>query len=114
MSWRPSAFRAVANLPAEARRVRIEAFLAGHTVSIVVEDCGPGVPEEIAPRIFEPFVTTKDAGLGMGLAISRRIVEMHGGRIRLASGELGGARFEVALPQRARATEEVEKVAAHA
>ena len=121
MNLAMNALRAVSNLPAEDRRVRIEAFLAGHTVSIVVEDCGPGVPEEIAPRIFEPFVTTKDAGLGMGLAISRRIVETHGGRIRLATGNLGGASFEVALPLRppgAREEKEerevVERAAAHA
>jgi PAS domain S-box-containing protein len=116
-----NAVRAVQDLPAGDRQVRIATFGAGDGASIVVEDSGPGVAEDMASRIFEPFVTTKDAGLGMGLAISRRIVETHGGRIQLAKGNLGGARFEAILPLRplrAREEEEekevVEKAAAHA
>ena len=115
-----NAMRAVSVLPAEDRRMRIETRLAGDKASIIVEDHGPGVPEDIAPRIFEPLVTTKDAGLGMGLAISRRIVETHGGSIQLAEGRLRGARFEVVLPLRPPEMREVaerevvEKAAAHA
>ena len=105
-----NAVRAVADLPGGNRQVRIATSGTPDGASIVVEDSGPGVPEDIAPRIFEPFVSTKDAGLGMGLAISRRIVETHGGGIKLATGSLGGARFEVALPVEIRE----EKVAAHA
>lgn len=105
-----NAVRAVRDLPSGDRQIRIATFGAPDSSSIVVEDSGPGVPKDIAPRIFEPFVSTKDAGLGMGLAISRRIVETHGGRIKLTSGSLGGARFEVALPVEILE----EKVAAHA
>ncbi len=71
----------------------------GHVV-IAVEDNGPGVPPEVRDRIFEPFFTTKarEQGTGMGLAISQRIVDEHGGTLELASGPGPGARFVVTLP----------------
>lgn len=65
---------------------------------IVVEDDGPGVPDELREAIFKPFVTFSPKGTGLGLAIAKRIVEEHGGEITLESSELGGARFEVRLP----------------
>ena len=106
---------AVCEHPPGDRRIRIATSRADHTASVTVEDSGPGVPEDIAQRIFEPFVTTKDAGLGMGLAISRRIVEAHGGHIGQASSILGGARFEVSLPLREAGDNEPRvKVASHA
>ncbi len=105
-----NAIKAVQGLPPRDRQIRIATLGASETVSIVVEDSGRGVPKEVAPRIFEPFVTTKHAGLGMGLAISRRIVDAHGGDIKLSKGSLDGARFEVALPIELKQ----ERVAAHA
>jgi C4-dicarboxylate-specific signal transduction histidine kinase len=67
---------------------------------IVVEDDGPGVPEAVRERIFEPFFTTRagEQGTGMGLAISQRIVEEHGGTLELAKAGAGGACFLVSLP----------------
>jgi len=72
----------------------------GDFVLIGVEDTGPGVPEAIRERIFEPFFTTKagDQGTGMGLAISQRIVDDHGGTLELASGVAHKTRFIVRLP----------------
>jgi two-component system sensor kinase FixL len=61
-------------------------------------DCGPGVPSEVVDRLFEPFVTTKPHGLGMGLSISRRIIEAHGGELVLESSDRRGATFRVDLP----------------
>jgi signal transduction histidine kinase len=58
-----------------------------------VEDDGPGVPPEMADRVFEPFATTRHSGTGLGLAIVHQVVEAHGGRIRLRTSRLGGARF---------------------
>ena len=58
---------------------------------VVVADCGGGIPEERLARIFEPFVTTKAQGAGLGLAVSRRIVQEHGGTITAANRH-GGAR----------------------
>jgi len=63
-----------------------------------VEDSGPGVPDEIAAAIFEPFHSTKSDGLGMGLAISKSIVESHGGTLWLDASGAGGARFAFCIP----------------
>ena len=72
--------------------VRARAGRDGAAV-IRVEDDGPGVPEEMAEKVFEPFATTKHNGTGLGLAIVHQIVEAHGGRIKLGRSRLGGARF---------------------
>jgi signal transduction histidine kinase len=63
-----------------------------------VSDSGPGVPPEVATRIFDPYFTTKSAGLGMGLMICRTIIESHGGSLRLLSGHGHGAIFRFTLP----------------
>jgi signal transduction histidine kinase/DNA-binding response OmpR family regulator len=72
---------------------------AGRAVVTVADD-GPGIPAEHVPRIFEPFFTTKaeGEGTGLGLAICRRIIEGHGGRIRVASRPGAGATFTIELP----------------
>ena len=67
-------------------------------VTITVADDGPGIAAEPADQIFDPYVSTKETGLGLGLAICRRIVEAHGGRITAANGPAGGAVFTVRLP----------------
>ena len=69
-------------------------------VRFVVEDSGPGIPQEIRHRIFDPFFTTKgpDEGTGLGLAICQRVVSEVGGKIWLEESTLGGARFVVELP----------------
>ncbi len=63
-----------------------------------VQDTGPGVPLEDQARIFEPLVTTRAKGMGLGLSLARKILEAHGGEIRLASEPGSGATFTVALP----------------
>jgi two-component system sensor histidine kinase HydH len=83
-------------------RVRVGSGSAGvagrHSVVVRVEDTGPGLPAGLEDQIFEPFVSTKDAGLGLGLSISRRIVETHGGSIAARTDPAGGAVFTVRLP----------------
>jgi signal transduction histidine kinase len=63
-----------------------------------VTDTGPGIPEEQQAQVFEPLVTTKSAGTGLGLALCKRIVEAHGGRIDLRSAPGEGATFTLTLP----------------
>jgi len=67
-------------------------------VFVEIEDSGPGLSASVRDRLFEPFVTTKSEGTGLGLYLSRRIVIEHGGRLELGAGLLGGALFRVVLP----------------
>ena len=63
-----------------------------------VADTGPGLAPEIADRLFQPFVTTKPSGLGIGLSICRSIVDAHGGRLWVSPNPGGGTIFRVGLP----------------
>ncbi len=67
-------------------------------VAVEVIDSGHGIPEEIASRLFQQFVTSKPAGMGVGLSISKRIVESHGGTISAQKNEFGGTTFVFTLP----------------
>ena len=73
---------------------------SGAAIIVSVSDSGPGLDPTTLNSLFEPFYTTKHAGMGMGLAISRSIVEAHGGKIRATSNGRKGATFEFALPVR--------------
>jgi signal transduction histidine kinase len=76
------------------------AVAMGETNWILIQVCdtGSGIPPDLGDQIFEPFVSSKDTGTGLGLTISRRIVEAHGGRIDAASRPEGGAIFTIRLP----------------
>lgn len=67
-------------------------------IELTVTDTGPGISAEILPRLFEPFASGKQTGLGLGLVVARRIVEEHGGTIQGVNRTPGGARFTVQLP----------------
>jgi two-component system sensor histidine kinase HydH len=64
-----------------------------------VRDSGPGVPEDERERIFEPFYTKRTRGTGLGLAVAKRVVELHRGTISVDNAPGGGAIFRVALPR---------------
>ena len=67
-------------------------------VHISVRDTGPGISGEMNETMFNPFISTKANGLGLGLSISRSIIEAHGGRLWAASIGSGGAEFRFSLP----------------
>jgi two-component system sensor kinase FixL len=69
----------------------------GHLV-VEVRDTGPGIPEGLAEKLFQPFFTTKSNGIGVGLAISRRIAAAHGGQLVASNNSEGGACFRLVLP----------------
>src|SRR5262245_38234 len=79
-------------------RVRLASRSEPGKVQVVVVDDGPGVPEAARGRLFEPYFTTKSSGTGLGLAICRRLVEAHGGTIRLLRSQPGETAFEIELP----------------
>ena len=79
-------------------KVRTE-LNAGDAIVVAVEDTGPGLGSGETGDIFEPFVTTKPHGMGLGLAICRMIVERHDGKLSVSSADPRGAIFRVILPQ---------------
>jgi PAS domain S-box-containing protein len=94
-----NAIDAIATAGSQQRRIVVEAKYNGQrTVEISVTDSGPGISADVADRLFEPFVTTKPEGMGMGLSISRSIVEYHGGKLRMFRGVDSGASFVFDLP----------------
>jgi two-component system sensor kinase FixL len=90
--------QAMNGLPPEQRRLVVQARrLDEEVVELSVKDGGPGIQAERLADLFEPFHTTKSEGLGVGLAISRVIVESHGGSIRVENNPAGGATFRFTL-----------------
>ena len=78
--------------------VALRSRVAGGRAVVEVADDGPGVPDEAREHLFEPYFTTKSSGTGLGLAICRRVVEAHGGTIRLARSRAGETVFVIELP----------------
>ncbi|WP_177207782.1 ATP-binding protein [Massilia yuzhufengensis] len=82
-----NALQALAGMPAgEERRIAVDAGVDGAWVWIRIADTGPGIAGKVRARLFEPFVSLKSSGLGLGLAISRSIVETHGGKLSVEPG----------------------------
>jgi signal transduction histidine kinase len=91
-------FNAIDEMPGGGRLEIEVTTTAGADTRIVVADTGKGIPEELLPRLFTPFLTTKATGTGLGLSLSRRIVEDHGGRIVAGNRSGSGAVFAITLP----------------
>jgi len=99
-----NAVDAIAAGEGERREIRLAARAADGKVEIRVEDSGPGIPREVAARLFEPFTTTKPDGMGLGLAIARYIVEAHGGKLWVEPLPAGSV-FCLSLPHGATGVE---------
>lgn len=83
---------------AERKELTISTRIEGESVVTEVADTGTGISDEVAERLFQPFVTSKPNGMGVGLSISRRIINAHGGDIFVATNANGGATFTFTLP----------------
>jgi signal transduction histidine kinase len=84
--------------PPEHRKIILRTGVKDDRIRVTVRDFGPGIDKVNLEHIFEPFLTTKGAGLGMGLNICRTIVEAHEGHIWAESNPDGGATFVIELP----------------
>jgi C4-dicarboxylate-specific signal transduction histidine kinase len=89
---------AMKSVNGNGRALAITSARTNGVVKVIVEDSGPGLNEYSVRRIFTPFFTTKPDGMGVGLSISRSIVEAHGGRLALSRNSNRGATFEFELP----------------
>jgi len=91
-----NAIDAMQGVPAKKLTIKTVEDADGAVVS--VSDTGPGLAEEVAARLFQPFVTTKEGGMGIGLSVCRSIVEAHGGRIWATPNAGAGVTFQFSLP----------------
>jgi two-component system sensor kinase FixL len=91
-----NAVEAVAGAP--RREVLVVLRAAGDEVELSVADSGPGIAPEMMDSLFEAFISSKPDGMGVGLSISRTIVETHGGTMSVANEAAGGACFRILLP----------------
>jgi signal transduction histidine kinase len=87
--------------------VRLE-LLVGKEIEVRISDSGAGIPPRIWDRLFEPFVSGKETGMGLGLSICKRLIEAHGGAIRGENDPAGGAVFSFTLPGAASAKREAQ------
>jgi signal transduction histidine kinase len=89
---------AMSDTPSENRIISIRTRRADNFAELSVSDRGPGIPEDKLKEIFEPFFTSKEQGMGMGLSIARTIIEAHHGQIWSRNRDHGGASFRIKLP----------------
>jgi PAS domain S-box-containing protein len=105
-----NAFEAMRKTPCDPCRVEITSrYVDAQSVEVSVRDFGPGLPADASTRVFKRFYSTKDDGMGVGLAIALSIVEAHAGTLRAENAEGGGARFWFRVP--AQITPSVEEAA---
>jgi signal transduction histidine kinase len=94
-----NAFEAMAEAKSERREVAIcTRSFDRNAIEIEVADTGPGIDAAVIDQVFDQFFTTKPEGVGMGLSISRSIIESHGGRVRAESSKDGGTSFRFTIP----------------
>jgi two-component system sensor kinase FixL len=103
-----NALQALGDMPAQdGRQVSVTAQVDGNWVSIRIADNGPGIANKIRARLFEPFISLKSSGLGLGLAISRSIVETHGGTLTVEPNPHGVLRIKLPIEKSKESTQHV-------
>jgi PAS domain S-box-containing protein len=80
------------------KKIAIDSFVEDDHIVIQISDSGPGVPDEIKNKIFDPYFTTKHEGTGIGLSFCHRIITDHGGSLTVSDADLGGAEFRIEIP----------------
>jgi len=98
MNLMMNAVQAMKDTPPESRSMTVRTIKEDSKVVLFVRDSGCGISQDIMDPMFEPFLTTKSSGLGMGLSICRRVVENNGGRVWAENNEESGATFYFTLP----------------
>lgn len=93
-----NALDASAEVPANRRRLVISSERKRNEIHLSVADAGPGIDPGLIERIFDPLFSTKAAGMGIGLAICKSIIEAHGGTLEVVSAIEKGSRFTIRLP----------------
>ncbi|WP_010586607.1 PAS domain S-box protein [Schlesneria paludicola] len=101
---------AMLELPSDRSQLEIRTMRQGDVIQISISDHGHGIPVELQAQLFSPFFTTKAEGMGLGLSISRSIIETHQGQMLLLSSSESGTTFAIRLPIDSRATENREPV----
>ncbi len=90
-------------------QITITTHTSGDTATLSITDTGPGVPSEDRGRIFQPYVSSKESGMGLGLAVVRSIIEDHGGHISVTDAPTGGAQFDIQMPIPESAVQQLEE-----
>ncbi|HNR51078.1 MAG TPA: ATP-binding protein [Deltaproteobacteria bacterium] len=80
------------------KKLMISSSSSESRVTVAVSDSGPGVPSSLARKIFDPFVTTKENSTGIGLSLCQRIINDHGGIMKVSTSIMGGAEFMFTIP----------------
>lgn len=93
-----NALQAMDRQPEGARELQLAVRRVGDEAALDVIDSGPGLPPEALPRVFEPFFSTREGGLGLGLTLSESLAQAQGGRLSAANAPEGGAHFTLHLP----------------
>lgn len=93
-----NAVEAMEVIPEEQRRLTIETTIVENFLNVAINDNGQGISAEDLPKLFNPFFTTKDEGMGLGLSISRSIIEEHGGQMTVKSDPESGTTFSFSVP----------------
>ena len=86
------------NLPTLTIKTAVQTVAGTSVAMVTIQDSGPGLDQAMTKRIFEPFFTTKPTGIGMGLAISRALIEANGGQLWVDPDAKPGAKFHFTLP----------------